>query len=71
MQLTGKVKFFDKKKGFGFITVGTQDYFAHIKSVKTGGPNLNDGQSVEFIPSQGTKGPIAREIHIIEPDGNT
>ena len=71
MQLIGKVKFFDKKKGFGFVTVGNQDYFAHIKAVKTGEKDLIEGQQVQFIPSEGTKGPIAREIHTIEPDGNT
>lgn len=69
--LRGTVKFFDKKKGFGFITADGQDYFAHIKAIKSGEKTLIDGQYVNFTPVPGTKGPMACEIEAIEPDGNT
>lgn len=69
--LRGTVKWFNEKKGFGFVTVNGQDYFAHIKAVKSGEKTLVDGQHVEFTVVAGNKGPMACEIHTIEPDGNT
>jgi CspA family cold shock protein len=48
---TGTVKFFDTKKGFGFIQPenGDKDVFVHISAVeKAGLATLNEGQRVEF-----------------------
>ena len=47
---SGKVKWFDNKKGFGFIAQETgQDVFVHISAVERAGlRSLNDRQSVEY-----------------------
>ena len=48
---TGIVKFFDTKKGFGFIQPesGDKDVFVHISAVESAGlGTLNEGQRVEF-----------------------
>ena len=47
----GTVKWFNDKKGYGFITPegGAKDVFVHISAVERAGlSNLNEGQSVEF-----------------------
>lgn len=48
---TGTVKFFDTKKGFGFIQPesGEKDVFVHISAVEQAGlGTLTEGQRVEF-----------------------
>lgn len=48
---TGTVKFFDTKKGFGFIQPesGDKDVFVHISAVEQAGlATLNEGQRVEY-----------------------
>ncbi len=63
----GKVKWFDAKKGYGFIEKqGGGDVFVHIsglqnKDVKT----LAEGTSVEFEITNGKKGPQATNVVII------
>ncbi len=51
MSQTGTVKWFDPKKGFGFIVPddGGQDIFVHISAVEAAGMNgLDEGQKVSF-----------------------
>ena len=60
----GTVKWFNNKKGFGFIQLedGT-DVFAHFRSIKGSGfKSLNEGQRVEFNLVKGDKGLQAEEI---------
>lgn len=59
---TGKVKFFNELKGFGFITPddGAKDLFVHISEVQSG--NLTDGDSVQFEIGEGQKGPCATQV---------
>jgi len=48
---TGKVKWFNTQKGFGFIqpSDGSKDVFVHISAVQAAGlQTLNEGQSVSF-----------------------
>ena len=48
---TGKVKWFDPVKGFGFIepSDGSKDAFVHISAVQSAGlAGLNEGQEVEY-----------------------
>ncbi len=61
----GTVKWFDEKKGFGFIIPdeGGDDLFVHHSSIVTEGfRTLNDGQKVEFEAAQGEKGLEATEV---------
>ena len=48
---TGKVKWFDAKKGFGFITPddGGKDAFLHVSALQAANiQSVNDGQAVEY-----------------------
>ena len=61
---TGKVKWFNEAKGFGFIEQESgPDVFAHFSAIQgTGFKTLAEGQQVEFRITQGQKGPQAEEI---------
>ncbi len=59
---TGEVKWFNRKKGFGFIKpdLGPRDVFVHISAVQRSGMDpLEDGQRVEFELTQLSDGRIA------------
>ncbi|GEM_PF-116083 len=61
----GTVKWFDDKKGFGFIKIndGGKDVFVHHSSiVGTGFKSLNEGDSVAFKMGVGPKGPCAEKV---------
>lgn len=61
---TGNVKWFDVKKGFGFI-VGPegQDVFVHFSSITGDGfKTLKDGEPVEYELQEGEKGWHARNV---------
>jgi len=64
---TGKVKWFDEKKGFGFIERdGGSDVFVHFKAIASDGfKTLSDGQAVEFDVEDGQKGPQAANVTVI------
>ncbi|UCC22805.1 MAG: cold-shock protein [Planctomycetota bacterium] len=62
---TGTVKWFNEKKGFGFITPDddSDDLFVHHSEIKaTGYATLREGQKVEFEVGQGKKGPCATNV---------
>ncbi len=60
--MEGTVKFFDSRKGFGFITVeGDKDYFVHISDIEEG-VRLNDGDQVAFDVDEGERGPKAVNV---------
>lgn len=61
---TGTVKWFDNGKGYGFIErENGKDLFVHFRSiVGEGHRSLSDGQRVEFIETQGAKGPQADQV---------
>jgi len=64
-RVTGTVKWFDAKKGFGFITSGSdQDVFVHYSSIRDDGGfrNLEEGQEVEFTLGESEKGPQAQDV---------
>lgn len=67
MATTGRVKWFDEKKGFGFIErEGDSDVFVHFQAiVGTGFKTLNEGQEVEFDVEDGQKGPQASNVKTI------
>lgn len=61
--LTGTVKWFDDKKGFGFIVYGGTDYFVHYKDILSEKyKTLGDGEKVEFSPEVTPKGLVARKV---------
>ena len=62
---TGKVKWFNEAKGFGFIEQESgPDVFAHFSAIQgTGFKTLTEGQQVEFTVTQGQKGPQAENIN--------
>ena len=62
--VTGKVKFFNESKGFGFIEQENgPDVFVHFSAIQSDGfKTLTDGQEVEFTVGQGQKGPQAENV---------
>ena len=60
----GTVKWFNGSKGYGFIERAEgEDVFVHFSSIiGEGFKNLEEGQSVEFIVTQGDKGLQAEEV---------
>jgi cold shock protein len=60
----GKVKWFDTKKGFGFIQQDNgPDVFVHYSSIGGDGfKNLEEGQAVEFELLDSPKGPKAANV---------
>jgi len=64
MSTTGRVKWFDEKKGFGFIErADGNDVFVHFKAIiGEGYKTLVEGQEVEFDVEDGPKGPQASNV---------
>lgn len=65
MRYTGKVKWWNEAKGFGFITpdAGGSDIFVHFTAiVGEGRRNLEDGANVEFEIEQAAKGAQAVRV---------
>lgn len=62
---TGKVKWFDSSKGFGFIAPddGSKDVFAHHTAIAGEGyKSLQEDQAVTYDVTEGAKGPQASNI---------
>ena len=68
MRTTGKVKWFNESKGFGFITRddGQKDCFVHYSAIQGNGfKTLKEGDKVEFDVVQGQKGPAANNVTVV------
>ena len=66
-QCTGTVAWFNGAKGFGFLTrEGGPDVFCHFSAIQTAGYKvLVEGAHVEFDIVQGTKGPQADHVVLL------
>ncbi len=66
---SGKVKWFDNKKGFGFIADDSgQDVFVHHTSIMGGGfKTLDEGEMVSFEVISSDKGLKAQNVHRNQP----
>ncbi len=65
IQMKGIVKYFDNKKGYGFIISGEEnkDIFFHYSEIQTNGyKTVCEGQWVEFTLDETLKGKIAKGI---------
>ncbi len=63
----GTVKWFNGSKGYGFIARDTgEDVFVHYSAILADGyRSLEEGQRVEFVVTQGDKGPQATEVILV------
>ncbi len=68
MIYTGTVKWFDAKKGYGFIEREEgDDVFVHFSAIQDEGfKTLEDGEEVEFEIVEGDRGPQAAEVVRVE-----
>lgn len=65
---TGKVKWFNADKGFGFLAEDDgEDVFVHRDALPSGVTELKPGQRVEFGIVQGRKGNQALSVRVLDP----
>ena len=65
---TGKVKWYDTEKGFGFLSKDDGgDVFVHSSALPAGLASLKPGQRVEFGVAEGKRGEQALSLHVLEP----
>ncbi|ADH69579.1 MULTISPECIES: cold-shock protein [Nocardiopsis] len=64
---TGKVKWYDGDKGFGFLTRDDGgEVFVHSSSLPPGTTSLRPGQKVDFGVAEGRKGAQALQVRLLE-----
>ena len=64
---SGVIKFFDRKKRFGFIIAKDHEYFFHVAATRPRDfKGLQDGVAVTFVVIKGKKGPQADRIEIVK-----
>ena len=66
---TGKVKFFDSEKGFGFVSgdAGEGDVFVPASALPEGVAGLKGGQRIEFSIAEGRRGAQALAVRLLDP----
>ena len=64
---TGKVKWYDAEKGFGFLSQeGGEDVYVRKAALPSGVEGLKSGQKVEFGMAEGRRGPQALSVRLID-----
>lgn len=65
---SGKVKWFDPEKGFGFIAPqdGGEDVHVRASALPAGVTALKPGQKVEFGVADGRRGPQALQVQLVD-----
>ena len=65
---TGKVKWYDAEKGFGFVSQEQgEDVYVRSSALPAGVETLKAGQRVEFGMASGRRGPQALSVSLVEP----
>ena len=64
---SGKVKWFDNKKGFGFIVQDSDVFVHHTEILGQGFKTLNEGEWVDFEIVEGGKGLKAQKVQRVQP----
>lgn len=67
VRVTGRVKFFIRAKGFGFITRGDRerDIFVHVKDLPAGVLDVMPDQKVSFIVEETPRGLRAKQVEFV------
>ena len=64
---TGKVKWYDAEKGFGFLSREEgADVYVNASALPSGMPSLKPGARVEFGIAQGRRGDQALQVRVLE-----
>lgn len=65
---TGKVKWYDSEKGFGFVTQESgEDVYVRKSALPAGVEALKTGQRIEFGVADGRRGPQALSVRLVDP----
>ena len=65
----GKVKWFDSKKGYGFISniSDDKDYFVHFSEIQSDSfKTLEEGQKIKFEIGESSKGAVAKNVKTLD-----
>jgi len=65
----GKVKWFDSKKGYGFISNNSddKDYFVHFSEIQSDSfKTLEEGQKITFEIGESSKGAVAKNVKTLD-----
>ncbi|MBV9843807.1 MAG: cold-shock protein [Kutzneria sp.] len=64
---TGRVKWYDAEKGFGFVTQdGGEDVYVRASALPAGVSSLKTGQRIEFGMAEGRRGPQALSVRLVD-----